>query len=155
MKIESGASNFFANRAQSSNVAARTDGTASFSTTLAGKTQEALSVTTGAAGVQSADFSNMTRQEMADWMNDQIRSGKMSFDESSPFLGMTMKISVATGQPVDMATDTTRVNFTEKARLGIAGAVSRNDPDAAKRLQAALDTMLKNQGRVLGMDTWA
>jgi len=70
----------------------------------------------------------MTRKEMFDWMNDQIRSGKMSLDESSPFLGMTMKISVATGQPVDMATDTTRINFVEKARLGIEGARSNNDP---------------------------
>ena len=155
MKIDSGASYLFANRTQSTNPAARADGAASFATTLAGKTQKSPTATTGAAGVSQADFSNMTRQEMFDWMNDQIRSGKMSFDESSPFLGMTMKISVATGQPVDMATDTTRINFTEKARLGIAGAVSRNDPDAAKRLQAALDTMLKNQGRVFGMDTWA
>lgn len=48
----------------------------------------------------------MTRQEMTDWMNEQIRTGKMSLDESAPFMGMTMKISVETGQPVDMATDT-------------------------------------------------
>lgn len=66
-----------------------------------------------------------------------------------------MKISVATGQPVDMATDTTRINFVEKARLGIEGAHSNNDPDLAKRLQAAIDIMRKNQGLVLGVDTRA
>ena len=155
MKIDSGASYLFANRAQSTNPAARTDGAVSFAATLTGKTQETPNAATGAAGTKPADFSSMTRQEMFSWMNEQIRSGKMSFDERSPFLGMTMKISVSTGQPVDMATDTTRIDFTEKARSGIEGALSRNDPDAAKRLQAALDTMLKNQGQMFGMDTWA
>jgi hypothetical protein len=153
MKIDSGASYLVVNRAQNTNVAGRADGAASFAATLAGKTQESQTATAGAAGVSQADFSNMTRQEMFDWMNDQIRSGKMSFDERSPFLGMTMKISVATGQPVDMATDTTRINFPEKARLGIEGALSRNDPGAAKRLQAAIDIMLKNQEQTVRVGT--
>ena len=107
------------------------------------------------ATVKQADFTSMTRQEMFDWMNNQIRSGKMSLDESSPFLGMTMKISVATGQPVDMATDTTRINFVEKARLGIEGALSRNDPDLAKRLQAAIDIMKKEQGQTIRINAQA
>lgn len=102
-----------------------------------------------------ADFTSMTRQEMFDWMNDQIQTGKMSLDESSPFLGMTMKISVATGQPVDMGTDTTRVNYVEKARLGIEGALSRNDLDLAKRLQAAINIMNRQQGQAIGVDTRA
>ena len=37
------------------------------------------------------------------------------------------------------ATDTTRINFVEKARLGIEGARSNNDPDLAKMLQAAIE----------------
>jgi hypothetical protein len=68
---------------------------------------------------------------------------------------MTMKISVATGQPVDMATETTRINFVEKARLGIEGARSNNDPDLAKRLQAAIEIMRRQQGQALGVDTSA
>lgn len=109
--------------------------------------KSALSAATAEASTpKQSDFTSMTRKEMFDWMNEQIRSGKMSLDESSPFLGMTMKVSVATGQPVDMATDTTRINFVEKARLGIEGARSNNDPDLAKRLQAAIDVMLKQQG---------
>jgi hypothetical protein len=107
------------------------------------------------SAVKLADFTSMTRLEIFDWMNNQIRSGKMSFDESSPFLGMTMKISAATGQPVDMATDTTRINFVEKARLGIEGARSNNDPDLAQRLQAAIEVMRKHQGLALGVDTRA
>jgi hypothetical protein len=121
---------------------------ASFASALSAATAET-------SAVKQADFTSMTRQEMFDWMNDQIRSGKMSFDESSPFLGMTMKISAATGQPVDMATDATRINFVEKARLGIEGARSNNDPDLAKRLQAAIEIMIRQQGQAFGVDTHA
>lgn len=116
----------------------------------------ALSAATAESSTdKQADFASMTRKEMFDWMNDQIRSGNMSLDESSPFLGMTMKISVATGQPVDMATDTTRINFAEKARLGMEGARSNNDPDLAKRLQAAIEVMRKYQGQTLDVGTRA
>ena len=92
-----------------------------------------------------ADFTNMTRQEMFNWMNSQIRSGKMTLDESSPLLIMTMKISVETGQSVDMATDSTRINFIERARSGIDGALSLNDQELADRLQTVLEIMQKNQ----------
>lgn len=63
-----------------------------------------------------------------------------------------MKISVATGQPIDMVTDTTRINFMEKARLGIEGALSSNDSDLAKRLQAAIGIMNRQQGQAIGVD---
>ncbi len=118
---------------------------ASFSSALSAATAESSTA-------KQADFTSMTRKEMFDWMNDQIRSGKMSFDESLPFLGMTMETSVATGQPVDMATDTTRINFVEKARLGIEGARSKNDPDLVKMLQAAIEVMRRNQGQAFGID---
>lgn len=60
--------------------------------------KSALSAATAEASTpKQSDFTSMTRKEMFDWMNEQIRSGKMSLDESSPFLGMTMKVSVATG----------------------------------------------------------
>lgn len=117
---------------------------ASFSSALAAATAET-------ATAKQTDFTSMTRKEMFDWMNDQIRNGKMSLDESSPFLGMTMKVSVATGQPADMATDATRINFLEKARLGIEGARANNDPALAKRLQAAIEVMRRQQGQAFGV----
>ncbi|MDZ7872572.1 MAG: hypothetical protein U5N27_05015 [Rhizobium sp.] len=84
----------------------------------------------------------MTRQDLFDWMNGELRSGDMSFDESSPFLGMTLKISAATGEPVDMATDMSRIDFAEKARQGIEFYQSHFDYASADALQAALDRML-------------
>jgi hypothetical protein len=133
MKINTEANHFYTSQRAQTPTAASTNST-SFSSALTAATAKTSTV-------KQADFTSMTRQEMFDWMNGQIRSGKMSLDESSPFLGMTMKVSVATGQPVDMATDTTRINFIEKARLGIEGALSRNDPDSAKKLQIAIEAM--------------
>lgn len=59
----------------------------------------------------------MTRQEVADWMNGEIRRGRMSPDDGAPFLGMTMKIAAAT--------DATRTDYLEKARRSIEGALHR------------------------------
>jgi hypothetical protein len=100
------------------------------------------------------DFTSMTRQEMRDWVNDQISSGKMSLDDSTPFMAMTLKISAQGTQLADSATDFTRINFMETARLGIEGALSRNDQEGAKQLQAALALMqeFRGQGHI---DTYA
>ncbi|MBK1649647.1 hypothetical protein CKO36_13845 [Rhabdochromatium marinum] len=54
---------------------------------------------------------------------------------------MTMKISATTDQPVEMATDTTRIDFIDKARQGIEGALSQNDQALVKRLQTAINLM--------------
>ncbi len=105
-----------------------------------------------AAGINKTDFTSMTRQQMFDWMNNQIRSGAMSLDDSTPFLGMSLKMDAQTGQPVDMATDTTPVNFIDRATQGIAGALWRGDQEQAARLQSALATMHRYQGQVTSVD---
>lgn len=87
------------------------------------------------------DFSNMTRKEIFDWMNDQLSSGKMTLDESTVYLGMTIKIDAVTGIPVDMETDTSRYNFMDKAQQGLEGAIWRKDYALAERIQKALNTM--------------
>ena len=147
MKVNTESNHFYTTQRAQTSTATSTNPT-SFSSALSAASAESTTA-------KQADFTSMTRKEMFDWMNDQIRSGKMSLDESSPFLGMTMKISAATGQPVDMATDTTRINFVEKARLGIEGARSNNDPDLAQRLQAAIEVMRKHQRLALGVDSRA
>ena len=147
MKVNTEPNHFYTTQ-RSQNSAATSTSPASFASALIAATAETSTI-------QQADFTGMTRKEVFDWMNDQIRGGKMSLDESSPFLGMTMKVSVTTGQPVEMATDKTRINFVEKARSGIEGARANNDPDLAKRLQAAIEVMLRQQGRALGVGTSA
>lgn len=126
------------------------------SSALFAAAQDVPPVASGSSsGISKTDFTGMTRQQLFDWMNSQIRSGAMSLDESTPFLGMTLKIDAQTMQPVDMASDTTLVNFMDNARQGIAGALWRGDQDSAARLQAALDTMQRYQGQVTGVDITA
>ena len=96
---------------------------------------------TGSGGGVRPNFTGMTRQELFDWMNGQIVSGKMSLQESTPFLSMTVKISAVSGQAVEMATDTERIDFMERARQGIAFSLSHFDRENAARLQRALQIM--------------
>ncbi|MBX3414807.1 MAG: hypothetical protein KF708_19130 [Pirellulales bacterium] len=113
---------------------------------------KALPNATDAAHVQDLDFTSMTRQELFDWMNGQIRSGQMTLDESTSFLGMTVRFDATTRQSVDMATDTTRYDFTERARQGIAGARWFHNEALAERLEWALRRMQQEQGQPLRVD---
>lgn len=105
----------------------------------------------------TADFTRMTRQEMRDWVNAQLRSGAMSFDESSPFVSMTMRIPVDSGaagmgNDLSVESDGTRYDFMQKIRDGIEGALSRKDTTALKMLESALQTVQRNQGRPWSVD---
>ncbi|WP_319759151.1 hypothetical protein [Maridesulfovibrio sp.] len=93
------------------------------------------------------NFSDATRKELLDWMNGEVRGGRMSLDESFPLMSMTLKISATTGQSMSMETDQTRINFEEKARLGLEAANARNDLETAKQLRIALNIMAKNQSK--------
>ena len=101
------------------------------------------------------DFTSMTRKDLMDWVNEKITSGEMSLDESSPFLVMTLKISEVTNEPVDMETDTTRIDFIEKAFAGIERAMLDNDSETAESLRFSRDIMLMYQDKDLGVDTLA
>jgi len=87
--------------------------------------------------LNKVDFTNMTNQELFDWMNGEIKAGRMSFEESSPFLAMTINIPVNGELPAELD-NTTRHNFVEKIQAGIEGAKSRNDDDTLARLESAL-----------------
>lgn len=101
------------------------------------------SITASSTVAKKENFYSMSNQDMRDWVNDQIRSGKMSLDDSTPFVYMTLHIPVQASHSLD-STATERVNFVEKARLGIEGALSLNDASSAKKLQKALVIMLEN-----------
>lgn len=105
-------------------------------------------------GVKQVDFTSMTRQEMRDWVNAQIRSGEMSLDDSRPFVAMTMKIPVngGSGGELPAQSDGTRHDFAQKAREGIQGALSRNDEATLKMLELAMSIMQRQQGQAIGID---
>ena len=124
---------------------------AAFSAALS--TATATTSESDAAGTKQADFTSMTRQEMQEWSNEQIRSGNMSLDEGFSFMAMTMKIPVS-GEP-QATDDGERVDFTQKARAGIEGALSRNDDATRKMLESAIKIMQQHQGETISVDTRA
>ena len=142
MRIDAGATYPAANqRASAANQNRSTD--TSFSAVLA-------STTSSAPKTAPADFSSMTRQDLRDWTNGQIRSGQMSLDDSRAFMAMSMKIPVASGLTGELpaANDSTRYDFTQKARAGIEGATARNDAATLKMLQSAMSIMQSQTGGV-------
>ena len=144
MKIDTSTSRLYAS--QSAQLSTASDDTsASFSAALS--TATAGASTSDAEDAEQTDFTSMTRQEMQDWSNEQIRSGNMSLDEGLPFMAMTMKIPVGGGTAGELQAfdDGERVDFTEKVRAGIEGAMSRNDEDTRTMLEKAMETMQQYQ----------
>jgi hypothetical protein len=154
MKIDTATSHLYASQCAQSSTAARTK-SASFSAALSAAT--AATSRSDAQGAKQADFTSMTRQQMQEWSNDQIRSGKMSLDEGRPFMAMSMKIPVGggTGGELQLSNDSERIDFTQKVHAGIEGALSRNDDATRKTLESALKTMQQYQGETIGVDTRA
>jgi hypothetical protein len=118
-----------------------------------------IAATTGASGktgdedVRTTDFTQMTRQELLEWVNAKIISGEMSLDGSEGFVGMTIKIPVdGTYAGLDSAEP---VNFMQTAQDGITWAQHHGDTDSFKILQAALATMQRYQGEVTRIDPTA
>lgn len=151
MKIDAVANHqFIGQRTQTTgHTTGQNDASTSFASILSTHaTQAAPEDSSTPKGVNQVDFTNMTRQEMHDWMNGQIRNGNMSLGDAGPFLGMMVSAS-------DMATDTTRINFFEKARQGIELALSNNDQITAERLRMAIETMHRNQQQGINADAHA
>ena len=144
MKIDTSTSRLYASQSAQTS-AASDDTSASFLAALS--TATAGASTSDAEDAEETDFTSMTRQEMQDWSNEQIRSGNMSLDDGLPFMAMTMKIPVGGGTAgaLQASDDGERVDFTEKVRAGIEGAISRNDEDTRNMLEKAMETMQQYQ----------
>lgn len=152
MRVDGGASHLYASQRPRSSVV---DKSASTSFT-AGLTAAQANNEKADSSTKEANFTSMTRQDMRDWVNTQIRNGEMSLDDSRPFMAMTMKIPVNGGLGGDLATegDDMRYDFMQKARDGIQGALSRNDETTLKMLKSAVSIMQRYQ-QAVGVDTRA
>ncbi len=124
--------------------------------TFASALSAASKTTEQTPGVARADFSNMTRQQLRDWVNTEIKAGRMTLDESSPFVGMTIAIPVnGDTAAAERAISVDRVDFLALTRGGIDGARWRHDDQAAASLERALQIMQQYQGMPTGVDTIA
>ncbi|TGX56009.1 hypothetical protein E5A73_02535 [Sphingomonas gei] len=130
-----------ARRPQSSAVAS--NGAAPFSTILTAANADPAEKVEN----KEPDFTRMTRKEMFDWMNGKIIGGEMSLDDSSAFLGMTIRIPVAAGFNAPLAIDDReQVDFVQLAQDGIAGALSRHDDMTRKMLETAMQVIRHEPG---------
>ncbi|CAM5225318.1 hypothetical protein [Alishewanella longhuensis] len=104
---------------------------------------------------KAADFSNMTGQQLLAWANEKIQSGDISLDDSRAFMAMTIKIPVNGGSAATFQAvhSTERVDFMQKVRDGINGALERNDKETLKMLGAALAIMQQYQGQTISIDS--
>lgn len=145
MRIDAGVSQLHASQRSQAAATDRSDATPSFSAALAASQ---------ANRTQQTDFTQMSRQEMRDWVNSEIRSGAMSLDDSRPFMAMTMKIPVSGGQGGELSAgnDDTQYDFMQKVRDGIQGALSRNDATTLQMLESAMQIMQKYQGQTVSLD---
>jgi hypothetical protein len=145
MRVDGGAGHFYASRnAQTERATAhRNYDSASFAEVAEENSSAGIQSSKSLSIHTSPDFTSMTRQEMRDWINDQIRSGKMTVDESTPLVSMTAKVRVSDGEIVPAIGDNERIDFIQRAGVGIEGAISRSDGKLAARWQAALNVMLR------------
>lgn len=159
MKIDAGLR--YHHATQPSRVAAGAgSATTSFAATLAVSQADSAGQAEGTrrtGGARQPDFTSMTRQDMRDWVNTRIRSGEMSLDASRPLMAMTMKAPVdgAHGVAVGAENDATRYDFTQMAREGIQGALSRNDETTLEMLKSAMSMMQDQPGRPNSVDRYA
>jgi hypothetical protein len=152
MRIEAGVNSLYGSQ-RSQAAVDRSANSTSFSAVLSASQAGASQ----ASSTKQVDFTSMSRQELRDWTNSQIRSGEMSLDDSRPFMAMSMKIPVSGGLGGELSagSDDTQYNFTQKVRDGIQGALSRGDETTLKMLESAMQIMQKRQGQTIGVDVRA
>ena len=139
MKVDSGSDWMSINRA-AANRAYDAGASAAFAAAMAetgGKSE---------GGTDGPDFTSMTRQELRDWVNDEIRAGRLTIEESAPFLPLTFRMDETGTFEIPAETDTQRFDFLAKTRDNIEAALSFNDNDMAERLKFVLDFMQSRQG---------
>lgn len=129
---------------------ARAGGTAGFAAAMA----QAASASPGAqTSGTTTDFTRMTRKDLLGWVNDKIRSGAMSLDDSTALVAMTAKLRVDGGDAAIDATE--QVDFTAMAQGGLEWARQHSEASSVRAFETALSIMNRYQGESKGVDRLA
>lgn len=91
---------------------------------------------TASTSDQQVNFSSMSRNDLRDWINVQLKAGKISPDDAFSLAAMTMHIPVdgsSMGDDMDQPID-----FTADARSGLEGALQRGDKTTEDMLSSVL-----------------
>lgn len=115
---------------------------------------DAMSAATGTsdrradATASKPDFTHMTHKGLFDWMNAKLRSGEMSFDESTTYVSMS--VSNIAGSNELTIDNEKQVDFMQRTEDGMAWAQKLGNADLYKRLSTALKTMQDYQDKPNG-----
>lgn len=102
------------------------------------------------SGVKRYDFTNISRGELLDTVNNLIKSGQMSLDESSPLvLLMGPKISLD-GSNIDASNE--KVDVFSMLKQSIAFNNSIGNTTASAYDTKAMNFLQKLQGNIFGLD---
>lgn len=140
MKIQSSATQFYTPQ-QTNPKRFSTEGTFESALTKA----EAIQTNNSASETKTVDFTSMTRMEMREWVNFQLSTGKMTLDESTPFVGMT----------IGAENDNTRINFIQKIKDGIEAAIWRKETKSQAMYEMALSIVERYQYQNTNINTFA
>ncbi|WP_192456422.1 hypothetical protein [Musicola keenii] len=124
-------------------------GDSAFSSTLRAARANAGFESTGQdVDAKQIDFSNMTRDELKDWINDKLQSGEMTFDESTTFVSLTVNGLSAAGNGSNNAEGT--FNYRQMIQDGLDNALGHGDRASSASLQSVLSIMQRYQGEQTG-----
>lgn len=106
-----------------------------------------------AGSFKSADFSHMSRHELHELINCQIRSGQLSLEGSATLVWLGVNLRIDHDDQSMESDEHEIVNFLESARLGREAALSDDNPVVARQFEVALNLMHDIQGQTIGVDT--
>ena len=103
------------------------------------------------------DFSRMTRCELFNWTNEQVRNGNMTLEESFPFVLLSSDgLSPDAIGLEGLSADQTCYNYVQIAQDGLAQAQTREDgAKMVKRWESVLSVMQRFQGQSMSVDVFA
>ncbi|MBJ7441710.1 MAG: hypothetical protein JHD35_22195 [Sphingopyxis sp.] len=92
------------------------------------------------------DFSQMTRDQLFQWMNDRIKGGALSLDDRAGLLGLTGCGAIgAPSADTAPASDQDQLNFFQIAQDRVAAARHRREGSVEAIYQTALAVMRQFQ----------
>lgn len=105
------------------------------------------------AVVEKVDFTDMTRQEMWDWMNDRIASGEMSLDGTENLASMYVLTNIGEDQlGLNSRVQTERINFFDAIQNSIDFYSARGHQEGVQSWQHTLNILQQAQGQVTRVD---
>jgi hypothetical protein len=126
-------------------------------TQLGAKTEKALlaKTTLPESGIvlKQADFTRMSRRELTDWVQLQVRSGRLSDEQANEFQQLmrgSPESQVQDGFFSDSSADY-RVNFIALATEHVKQAAKAQQSDLLMAHQRVLETLQSAQGDVIGI----